>query len=96
MKGHILKIVLVLLAFLAAVFLPFQEREAPAVVRWETQPSYTEAVEEAYILNTRSKKIHKTTCGTAALIHEENRRGYEGNPEPLFEEGYSYCGNCYK
>ena len=54
------------------------------------------SVQEEYILNTRTKKIHKYTCGTAKLIHEENRRYYEGTADELFDDGYSFCGNCFK
>ncbi len=54
------------------------------------------SVQKEYILNISTKKIHKCTCGTAALIHEENRQLYEGAPDALIDEGYSFCGNCFK
>lgn len=54
------------------------------------------SMRQEYILNTRTKKIHKCTCGTAELIHEENRRYYEGEADALFDDGYSFCGNCFK
>ena len=34
--------------------------------------------ETEYILNTKSKKIHKTSCGTAGLMNPCNRQEYEG------------------
>ena len=55
-----------------------------------------EREEEAFILNVRSKKIHKLTCGTASLILPENREDYTGRIEELYEIGYTQCGNCFK
>ena len=60
----------------------------------ETEPCKTEAVEE-YILNTDSKKIHRTTCGTGDRIKKENRQRYVGDLEALFQKGYTTCGNCF-
>ena len=78
------------------VFLSSCTDEQIGVIRIETQSVYTERVECEYILNIRSKKIHKITCGTAARIHDENRRYYEGTADTLIDEGYSFCGNCHK
>ena len=55
-----------------------------------------ETEEEEFILNVRSKKIHKLTCGTAGLILPENRENYTGRIEDLYEIGYTQCGNCFK
>ena len=52
--------------------------------------------EQTYILNTRSKKIHKSSCGTAALIKPENREEYHGNVQDMLNQGYSKCGNCFE
>ena len=49
-----------------------------------------------YILNVKSKKIHKVSCGTGDLISSENRRAFEGEIEDLFGQGYTTCGNCFK
>ena len=51
---------------------------------------------ERYVLNIRSKKIHKPTCGTGDLISPENRKTYAGNIEDLFRQGYTVCGNCFR
>ena len=71
-------------------------KEEIILIRSEPEREYTESVQDEYILNTRSKKIHKITCGTAALIHDENRQNYEGVARVLIEEGYSFCGNCFR
>lgn len=51
---------------------------------------------ETYILNVKSKKIHKTVCGTARLIKEENKEKYTGDIYYLFDIGYSKCKNCFR
>ncbi len=56
----------------------------------------TERKNTKYILNIRSKKIHKTTCRTGDLILPENREIYVGYIEDLYEKGYTECGNCFK
>ena len=37
-----------------------------------------EKVVTTYILNVKSKKIHKVTCGTGGLMLPENRKVYKG------------------
>ena len=68
----------------------FAEREQSETSIDDNPEIYT------FILNTNSKKIHTTTCGTGDLISPENRRGYRGGVEELFSQGYTYCGNCFK
>ena len=51
---------------------------------------------ESYVLNIKSQKIHKTTCGTGELILPENRKIYKGNIDDLLEDGYTKCGNCFR
>ncbi len=55
----------------------------------------TEQQEYSYVLNTKSKKIHKTTCGTGAKIKPENRKEYVGDVSSLIQQGYTTCGNCF-
>ena len=56
----------------------------------------TEKNTDNFVLNTHSKKIHKTTCGTGDLISPKNRKSYTGNIDDLFEMGYTTCGNYFK
>ena len=51
-------------------------------------------VEDIYILNTKTKKFHKITCGSVKQIDEENKEEYTGSREDLIEHGYSSCGKC--
>ncbi len=50
----------------------------------------------SYILNTKSKKIHKPTCSSVNTINEENKEEYKGNIGNLLNKGYSKCGSCFK
>ena len=54
-----------------------------------------EKVVTTYILNVKSKKIHKVTCGTGGLMLPENRKVYKGEVEDLYRQGYTKCGNCF-
>ena len=56
----------------------------------------TEQKSETFLLNVKSKKIHKITCGTGDLMLPENRMAYEGDIEDLYDQGYSKCGNCFR
>jgi len=50
-----------------------------------------------YTLNTNSKKIHYPSCSSAKKIKEENRGEYSGtNLKSLLDQGYTYCGICFK
>ena len=50
--------------------------------------------ESAYILNTNSKKFHKTTCTNAQDIKAENKQQYTGSRQDLLDEGYLPSGCC--
>lgn len=57
---------------------------------------YIQLEYDTYILNINSKKIHKTTCGTAGLILPKNKKIYNGDISKLYEQEYSKCGNCFR
>ena len=50
---------------------------------------------ELYILNTSSKKIHKSSCDAAQTIRKENREEWRGTPQTLFSQGYDVCHACF-
>ena len=52
--------------------------------------------EYSYILNVKSKKIHKHDCGSAGLMNNENKWEFFGEIESLYDDGYTMCGNCFK
>lgn len=47
-----------------------------------------------YILNTKSKKIHLSTCSAVSKINAENSKEYTGSLEKLLAEGYTRCSVC--
>ena len=49
-----------------------------------------------YLLNTRSKKIHKPTCGSVSLMDSKNKKPYDGDLDDLYIKGYTTCGNCFR
>ena len=57
-------------------------------------PPPTEAVEERYVLNTNTKKIHFPDCSSVKTIKEKNRQDYTGSRQSLLDRGYEPCGRC--
>ena len=47
-----------------------------------------------YILNTRSLKIHRTTCPGVQTMSEGNKKEHVGDFTALLAEGYTTCGTC--
>lgn len=47
-----------------------------------------------YVLNTRRKKFHLTTCNAVKTIAAENYDEYVGTRDELIDLGYSPCGTC--
>ncbi len=47
-----------------------------------------------YILNTKSKKFHKSDCSGVEQIKKENRESFQGSRDDLIRQGYSPCGIC--
>lgn len=64
--------------------------------------TYTEKTEEGvnssqYVLNTSSKKIHKPTCSGATGMSEKNKKTVKGAElKQYLNQGYEYCGTCFK
>ncbi len=51
---------------------------------------------DAYVLNTSSKKIHLPQCKSAELIAPKNYDTSNESIESLYTLGYTCCGNCLK
>lgn len=47
-----------------------------------------------YVLNTKSKKFHFPSCGSAANMSASNRSDVVATRDELIARGYSPCGNC--
>ena len=50
--------------------------------------------EKNYVLNTKTKRIHRETCSSVSSINEANKKVYYGTKKSLTEQGYSPCGTC--
>mgnify|MGYP004502895051 CR=1 FL=1 len=49
---------------------------------------------EEYVLNTKTKKIHRKDCSSVKDIREQNVEAYNGKKEYLIDNGYTECGKC--
>ncbi len=83
---------IIFLFILILIMLPSCDEE----IAEEKAEQAVEQSEVTYILNTNSKKIHRSTCGTAKRISDENREDYYGDIEALFYEDYTTCKNCFR
>ena len=52
-------------------------------------------IEGNYVLNTNTKKIHKTHCHNINKMNESNKQSYNGSIDDLYSQGYTTCGNCF-
>ncbi|MGN0311806.1 MAG: DNA/RNA non-specific endonuclease [Lachnospiraceae bacterium] len=50
--------------------------------------------ETIYILNTNTKKFHRTSCASVEDISKKNKKTVTESREQLVSDGYSPCGNC--
>ena len=48
-----------------------------------------------YVLNTNTKKIHKTHCHHINKMNEANKKSYSGSIDDLYSQGYTTCGTCF-
>lgn len=57
-------------------------------------PASASKKEQAYILNTSSKKIHRPSCPSVSQIKDKNRKSVTEDRDVLISRGYSPCKNC--
>ena len=50
---------------------------------------------DAFVLNTKSKKIHHPSCNDVKKISPENYATTNSSVEELMKQGYSTCGHCF-
>ena len=63
---------------------------------WLSEETAQQTTEETYVLNTNTKKFHRSDCASVAQISRRNKRYTSESRETLIEEGYSPCGNCLR
>ncbi len=55
----------------------------------------TNVITGQYVLNTNTKKIHKTHCHHINRMNESNKQSYSGSIDDLYSQGYTTCGTCF-
>lgn len=71
------------------------------VVAVQTTKEYVETTKQTnvitgqYVLNTNTKKIHKTHCHHINKMNESNKQSYSGSVDDLYSQGYTTCGTCF-
>lgn len=58
----------------------------------EQQPVSPSGAE--FILNTNTKKFHKSDCGQAKSINKDNKKTFTGDRQELIDDGYVPAGCC--
>lgn len=51
-------------------------------------------IEQGYVINTDSQKIHTVDCFSAEQIRCDHRAEYYGDIQFLLDNGCTLCGNC--
>ena len=54
----------------------------------------TESFSETYILNTSSKKFHRTDCSSISKISDSNKQSITAGREEILDMGYEPCKSC--
>lgn len=52
------------------------------------------APDQAYILNTNSRRFHEPSCPSVDEMKPSNREEFFGNRDTLLALGYTPCGRC--
>lgn len=62
--------------------------------RFPDKSGVEEHLDQDYVLNTNTRKIHKPDCSSVAHIKEANLETYIGDLENLLQQGYTPCQSC--
>lgn len=60
----------------------------------ETAADGTADVTGEYVLNTNTKKFHRSSCSSVAQMSPENKAAFSGSREELIAAGYDPCKRC--
>ncbi len=60
----------------------------------ETAAGGTADVTGEYVLNTNTKKFHRSSCSSVAQMSPENKAAFSGSREELVAAGYDPCKRC--
>lgn len=73
---------------------PGFKKETDKSVKKSDISGKVEQVKSTFILNTRSKKVHKPDCSSVKQMSEKNKKETNESEEELKAQGYTACGNC--
>lgn len=59
-----------------------------------TQSSSNNIQEASYVLNTNTKKFHRSDCSSLSRMKEENKGIFTGSRKELVQQGYEACKSC--
>ena len=59
-----------------------------------TRSSSNNIQEATYVLNTNTKKFHRSDCSSLSRMKDENKETFAGNRDELMQQGYEACKNC--
>ena len=59
-----------------------------------TQSSSNNIQEATYVLNTNTKKFHRSDCSSLSRMKKANKGTFTGSREELVQQGYEACKNC--
>lgn len=71
--------------------------QTPVSEQPETKPVIEQnknEITETYILNTTTKKFHKSYCSSVKQIKSSNYSEFTGTRDEIINKGYSPCGKC--
>ena len=71
---------------------PENETEAPKEEKKETKSEYV--YKTTYVLNTNTKKFHRSSCSEVKKIKSSNKSTYTGTRKEVIAKGYSPCKKC--
>lgn len=59
-----------------------------------TSLTYSEKIENVYIVNTNTGKFHRPGCPSVEQMSEHNKRKFVGSSDDLVSDGYEPCKRC--
>ncbi len=54
----------------------------------------TQSAEQTYVLNTNSRKFHRTGCSFVSKMSAKNRKDFTGTRDEVIAQGYEPCQKC--
>lgn len=58
------------------------------------QETQTKPEKHNYVLNSNTKKFHRTGCASVKQMKEKNKKSFYGTREEVIKKGYSPCKRC--